>query len=128
MWDAYLEKYGMPDGVVSYDVHLGEGAGVDSDWPLWMVAMVKALSTKRVDVVAETRFGITIFEVKRRAGLSCLGQLLGYEALMFKERGGWKPISLVAVCEDMEPDMLETFGFYKVSVAIVGRGASSITE
>jgi hypothetical protein len=116
IWDAYLAEYGMPAGRIDYDVHLGEGAPISPEWPEWMAVMVKALSTKRADVVAETRFSITIFEIKRRAGLSCLGQLLGYEALMTKERGGWKPINLVAVCAEIEPDMAETFSYYKVEV------------
>lgn len=119
IWDRYLVEHGMPSGQVDYDVHLGQGADVDPAWPEWMKTMVKAVSTKRADVVAETRFGITIFEIKRRAGLSCLGQLLGYEALMFKERGGWKPVKLVAVCEEIAPDMADTFDFYKVAVVIV---------
>lgn len=119
IWAAYIEEFGIPPGKITYDLRLGEGATVDPTWPEWMVAMVKALSQKRADVVAETRFGITIFEIKRRAGLSCLGQLLGYEALMFKTRGGWKPITLVAVCVAIEPDMAEAFEFYKVRVVMV---------
>lgn len=120
IWDVYVGEFGLPEGRISYDVRLGDGAPVDSGWPEWMKAMVKALSQKRVDVIAEARFSITIFEIKRRAGLSCLGQLLGYEALMFKQEGGWKPVTLVAVCEDVEPDMLDTFDFYKVRVVVVG--------
>lgn len=119
IWDAYIAENGIPPGVVEYDVRLGEGAPVDPAWPAWMVAMVRALSQKRADVVAETAEGITIFELKRRAGMSCLGQLMGYEALMINERGGWKPIALVAVCEDIEPDMVEAFEYYKVSVVLV---------
>ena len=122
IWERYVLQEGMPEGRIEYDVHLGEGAPVKPEWPAWMAGMIKALSSKRVDVVAETRLGITIFEIKRRAGLSCLGQLLGYEALMFKHRGGWKPISLVAVCEEIEPDMMDAFEFYKVRVVMVGPG------
>lgn len=121
IWERYLEQEGTPPGRITYDLHLGEGAPIDGEWPAWMVAMVKALSTKRVDVVAETRFEIVIFEIKRRAGLSCLGQLLGYEALMYKQKGGWKPIKLVAVCEETEPDMHDAFEYYKVRVVEVGR-------
>ncbi len=127
IWDAYIAEYCLPSGTVSYDVRLGEGAEIKEEWPPWMRAMVKALSQKRLDVMAEDRWGITIFEIKRRAGLSCLGQLLGYEALMFKERGGWKPITLVAVCEDIEPDMVETFEYYKVRVVKVNVGAKRET-
>lgn len=120
IWDAYLEQYGTPAGRIEYDVHLGEGAEADPEWPEWMKVMVKALSTKRADVAAETTFGVTIFEIKRRAGLSAVGQLLGYEALWFKERGGWKPVSLVVVCEYIEPDMADVFEYYKVGVVVLG--------
>lgn len=120
IWDLYVDEFGLPAGRISYDVRLGGGAPLNHEWPEWMKAMVKALSQKRVDVIAEERFRVTIFEIKRRAGLSCLGQLLGYEALKFKQDGGWKPVKLVAVCEDIEPDMLDTFEFYKVEVVIVG--------
>lgn len=119
IWDAYVEEFGLPDGRITYDTRLGEGAPVDPGWPEWMKAMVRVLSQKRVDVIAEARFSIIIFEIKRRAGLSCLGQLLGYEALMFKQKAGWKPVTLVAVCEEIEPDMLDTFDFYKVQVVVV---------
>ena len=120
IWNAYVEAFGLPPGRVEYDVRLGQGAPVDAAWPAWMVAMVKALSQKRADVVAETSEEITIFELKRRAGMSCLGQLMGYEALMMKERGTWKPVVLVAVCEGTEPDMVEAFEYYKVDVVVLG--------
>lgn len=119
IWERYVEQEGMPEGRVDYDVHLGDGARVDPDWEPWMAVMVKALSTKRADVVAESRWEVTIFEIKRRAGLSCLGQLLGYEALMTKERGSWKAVKLVAVCEELEPDMRDAFEYYKVKVVLV---------
>lgn len=122
IWDAYIEEFGIPPGEISYDVRLGEGAPIKPEWPPWMVGMVKALSQKRLDVMAETAMEITIFEIKRRAGLSCLGQLMGYEALMFKERGGLKPIVLVVVCEEMEPDMADAFEYYKVRVITVSVG------
>ena len=120
IWDAYLEQYGTPAGQINYDVHLGEGAAIDEDWPEWMRVMVKALSTKRADVVVEGTLATTIIEIKRRAGLSAVGQLLGYEALMFKERGGAKPVELMVLCEYLEPDMADVFEYYKVAVVVMG--------
>ena len=120
IWEAYLERYGTPEGRIEYDVHLGEGAEVKEEWPVWMKVMVKALSTKRADVVVDRTLGTTIIEVKRRAGLSAVGQLLGYEALMYKQRGGWKPIDLMVVCEYLEPDMAEVFDYYKIAVVVMG--------
>ena len=120
IWEAYLGRYGVPEGRIEYDVHLGEGAEVKEDWPEWMRVMVKALSTKRADVVVEGTLSTTIIEVKRRAGLSAVGQVLGYEALMYKARGGWKPVELLVVCEYIEPDMVEVFEYYKVAVVVLG--------
>lgn len=122
VWDRYLAKFGMPEGEITYDLRLGDGIAADPSWPAWMTAMAKALSQKRVDVVSETRDEVTIFEVKRRAGLSCVGQLMGYEALMFQKLEGGKPVRLVAVCESVEPDMLDVFEYYKIAVRIVGTG------
>lgn len=120
IWDAYLEQYGTPPGRIEYDVHLGQGAAVEEEWPEWMKKMVKALSCKRADVIAETAMEVRIFEVKPRAGLSAVGQLLGYEALWFKQRGSWKPVTLVCVCEDVAPDMEDVFDYYKIEVVQVG--------
>ena len=120
IWDAYLEQYGTPAGLIQYDVHLGEGMEADPEWPEWMRVMVKALSTKRADVVIEGPLATTIIEIKRRAGLSAVGQLLGYEALMFKARGGAKPVELLVICEYLEPDMADVFEYYKVAVVVMG--------
>lgn len=128
LWQRYVEQYGMPPGEVTYDVHLGDGAPVREEWEDWVKVMVKALSTKRVDVVAETPWQVTIFEVKKRAGLSAVGQLLGYEALWFKHRGGWKPVNLVCICEQIEPDMRDVFDYYKIQVVELGPANSGAQE
>ena len=120
IWEAYVERYGTPPGRIEYDVHLGDGAKAKEEWPEWMKVMVKALSTKRADVVVEGTLSTTIIEVKRRAGLSAVGQVLGYEALMYKHRGGWKPVELLVICEYIEPDMAEVFEYYKVAVVVLG--------
>ena len=119
-WDAFLERYGMPEGAVSYDVHLGEGAPIDPDWPEWMAAMVKVLSTHRVDVVIERPDEVVIIEVKGIAGMGAVGQLMGYEALWVKERGVDRPVRLLLVCEQVEADMVSVFGWYEIEVVEMG--------
>lgn len=115
-WDAFLELHGMPEGVVSYDVHLGVGAPVDPDWPEWMASMVHTLSTHRVDVVIERPDEVVIVEVKGIAGMGAVGQLVGYEALWLRERGLDRPVRLLLVCERMEADMRTVFDFYEIEV------------
>lgn len=119
-WDAFLEQHGMPVGDVFYDVHLGDGAPVDPSWPAWMASMVRTLSTHRVDVVIERPSEVVIVEVKGIAGMSAVGQLLGYEALWLKDRGLDRPVRLLLVCERVEADMLAVFRFYEIEVIELG--------
>lgn len=119
-WDAFLSLYGMPEGAVSYDVHLGEGAPINPDWPAWMAGMVRALSTHRVDVVIERPDEVVIVEVKGIAGMSAVGQLVGYEALWIKERGTDRPVRLLLVCERAEADMIAVFDWYEIEVVELG--------
>lgn len=119
-WDAFLERFGSPEGRVSYDVHLGEGAAIDPAWPGWMAAMVKTLSTHRVDVVVERSDEVVIIEVKGIAGMGAVGQLVGYEALWVKERGLDRPVRLLLVCERAEADMKAVFDWYEIEVVELG--------
>lgn len=119
-WDAFLDRYGMPEGDVSYDVHLGEGAPIDPGWPAWMAAMVRVLSTHRVDVLIERRNEVVIVEVKGVAGMGAVGQLVGYEALWVKERGIRRPVHLLLVCERVEADMKTVFAWYEIEVVEMG--------
>jgi len=123
VWDAYLQRYGVPAGKVEYDVHLGRGAPVDPEWPEWMKRMVWSLSTHRADVVVERSDSVVIIEVKEVAGMSAVGQLLGYEALWLAERGVERPVELMVVCRDIESDMMGVFAFYEIEVVVVGDGA-----
>jgi len=119
-WDAFLEQHEMPVGVVSYDVHLGEGAAVNPAWPAWVASMVRTLSTHRVDVVIERADEVVIVEVKGIAGMGAVGQLLGYEALWLRERGLDRAVRLLLVCERMEADMSSVFEDYGIEVIEVG--------
>lgn len=119
-WDAFLSRFGVPDGEISYDVHLGEGAPVNPDWPEWMIGMVWALSTHRLDVVIERPNEVIIIEIKGVAGMSAVGQLLGYEALWLSDRGAARPVRLLLVCERVEADMRGVFSFYEIEVVEMG--------
>jgi hypothetical protein len=119
-WDRFIELHGLPVGVVSYDVHLGDGAVADPAWPAWMASMVRSLSTHRVDVVVERPDEVIIVEVKGIAGMGAVGQLLGYEALWLRDRGTDRSVRLLLVCERVEADMLSVFGYYEIEVVELG--------
>lgn len=120
IWEAFVERYGAPGSKVIYDLHLGEGAPINSEWPEWMTRMVKALSRHRADVVIERRDEVVIIEVKPIAGMAAVGQLLGYEALWLKEHGTDRPVRLMCVCEQAEADMQTVFDFYEIELVEMG--------
>jgi len=120
IWDAYLDRYGVPEGQISYDVHLGDGLSPDPDWPEWMIRMVKVLSTHRADVIVERRDEVIIVEVKSIAGMGALGQMLGYEALWVKERGASRGIRLMCICESAEADIEVAYEFYGIELIELG--------
>ena len=104
---------------IIYDLHLGEGTIPPPGASEQVKAVVAATSRKRVDAIGETPADITIFEVKQRAGMSALGQLLNYRALYLKEYNPRKPVRLAVVCERLEPDILPTFRSYGIDLFIV---------
>lgn len=120
IWDAYIERFGLPVGRIRYDVHLGDGAAIDEAWPEWMGRMVKSLSTHRADVIIERRDEVVIVEIKRVAGMGGLGQLVGYEALWVREHGVSRPVRLVCVCEVAEADIEAAFRFYEIELIELG--------
>ena len=119
IWARYLAGTSEEFLSLVYDLHLGEGAPVDEAWSEGTAAIVAAVSRKRVDVIGETAGAVIIFEVKPRAGMGAMGQLLNYRELYLKEHRVRKPVRMVVVCERVEPDVLGTYGQYGIEVAVV---------
>jgi len=119
IWAKYLAATTEEFLSLVYDLHLGEGAPVDPSWSEGTAAIVAAVSRKRVDVIGETAGSIIIFEVKPRAGMGAMGQLLNYRALYLRERRPTKPLRMMVVCERVEPDVTRTYAQYGIEIALV---------
>lgn len=120
LWDRFIDGYGLPEGEIEYDCHLGEGAPVDPSWPPWMARAVKMLSTHRVDVLVRRPDEVVIIELKVIAGMGTIGQLVGYEALYLRQFGVDRPVRLLCVCERTEADMRAVFDYYEIGVVEMG--------
>lgn len=119
IWARYLASTTEEFLSLVYDLHLGEGAPVDPAFSAGTQAIIAAVSRKRLDVVGETADSIIIFEVKPRAGMGAMGQLLNYRALYLREKRPRKPVRTVVVCERIEPDVTRTYGQYGIEIALV---------
>ena len=119
LWDRYLAWSPHVFLKLTYDVHLGDSAPLDPTWEPWLVTLVLATSRKRVDAIGETKSEIVIYEVKERAGMNALGQLLCYEALYKEEHKSTKPIRKVVITDRLPPNMAALFPQFNVEVVIV---------
>lgn len=85
LFHAFEDRDYLPHAVYEFDLHLGEGMPLDPAWPPWLANMARALTQRRVDVVAHTPKETWILEIKERAGTTAIGQLLLYQALYVRD-------------------------------------------
>lgn len=119
LWERYLAWCPYAFSALTYDLHLGDSAPLDPTWQPWLVNLVLATSRKRVDVIGETDKEIIIYEVKERAGMNALGQLLCYEALYREEYHPTKPIRKAVITDRLPPNMEVLFPQFNVEVILV---------
>lgn len=119
LWEKFLEKYGEYYNQFEYDIHVGRADKAVGPQPEEIRKVAEAVLLKRIDAVGYHEEEVWIFEVKPDAGLSALGQLLGYKALWVRDRG--LPVKLrVAVISDyVSSDDRYLFEHYEVRVFLV---------
>lgn len=119
IWTAFLGQTELEFTDVTYDLHLGVGVPTLPHDPPWMERLTRAITRKRVDVVASTATDRWIFELKERIGLSALGQLLTYAELYQTEYYLDVPLLLGAVGWRIAPDIEGTFDLHAINIFIV---------
>jgi len=81
VWRAFLASGHAPAGDVYYAARLGTPLPWNPAQGEYMRALIHATSRLRVDAVIVAGDVYWLFEVKIRAGLSALGQAMGYQLL-----------------------------------------------
>ena len=104
VWRAFLRRYEKVWDSFVYDVHVGRGSLPQDDPKGIFQKNYQWLTKKRIDVVGWRDNHPTIFEVRSRASLPLMGQLLGYRALWMRAHPTDEPPSLFMVCESCSPD------------------------
>jgi len=113
IWEAFLPIYGKNFQRFDYDVHVGQGAEPDPDLPEQYQRMIRVLSKLRIDAIGYKEDEIWIIEVKKEAGLTALGQIMGYLTLYREEYQPTKQLKGAVVTNFLRPDikhLLEVFG------------------
>jgi len=119
VWNRFVVKFPKRFDTVDYDFRVGEGMPYQEDWEDNIRRMVTAITQKRIDVVGWNGDRPTIIEVKVRAGLSALGQVLGYAALFRIELPKFPFPEMMIVCETTTADDLIIFENQSIPVEIV---------
>ena len=121
IWEDFLRSRYMPKGNVYYDSRVGHAIPAEPGASAWLSAVRNVTSRKRLDVVIETRDAWWLVEVKVRAGLSAIGQVIGYTYLFGQSLSGERPILGLIVCNyaAMDIDTIaeqEGIGLYVASL------------
>jgi len=105
LWSRWMEKYGHLWHDYQYDVYVGKGRPPLPEWPDWLKELQEKLSRRRLDVLAWRDGVLWIFEIKPQAGLSALGQVLGYRELYRRDTGYDGEIKLAIVTDVLWEDI-----------------------
>ncbi len=118
-WKKFLKMFGHNFTKYRYDVHVGQGVGRIPGFTTVLQDMAVRLTQKRIDVVAARGAETFIIEIKERAGMAAIGQLLTYREL-YEKRYGFRRISgLIIVAESVDPDIRGVIEKFNIRLFVV---------
>lgn len=119
IWKKFLKLYGYNFTKYRYDVHVGHGIGRIPGYTTILQDMAVRLTQKRIDVVAVRGGETYIIEIKERASMAAIGQVLTYREL-YEQRYGLGRISgLVIAAESVDPDIKKVIEKFGIKIFVV---------
>jgi len=119
IWGRFVDKFPDRFDSVDYDFRVGEGIVLHGEEEEAYKRMATMLSQKRIDVIGWVGDHPSIIEVKKRVGLSTLGQVLGYRVLFLKDFQHFGFPELLVVCAMVSPDDHFVLEKNKVEIEVV---------
>jgi hypothetical protein len=110
----------------AYNVRVGKGIDPGPAYDADMRRMAVMNTQKRIDAVAYKGSTVTLIEVKDRATLSAIGQLVGYGALWQPPPAFPNPPALLLVCRVIDDDTAQTARAHGITVNIVPTSFASL--
>ena len=119
VWNRFIIRFPNRFDTVDYDVHVGKGVDTSplqdkADQDYW-----SGLTKKRIDVIGYKNSLITIIEVKNRATLFTLGQVLGYRFLYLRERPEQNSVLILIICHKIDQDDQAVLSHYGIDVLVI---------
>lgn len=119
IWGKFLSKFSQNFQRFDYDLRVGQGIIPDNSIPENYRQDYIQLTQKRIDAVGYIGSSCVIFEVKVRANLGAIGQLIGYRDLFLSSFPQYAVQGLHLVCSIIDPDELKVFSNTQILVDIV---------
>ena len=119
IWGRFVDRFPGRFETVDYDFRVGKGIAAYSTEDENYARMATMLSQKRIDAIGWVGDHPTIIEVKKRVGLSTLGQVLGYRLLFLKDFENFGTPELLVVTETISEDDRFVLEFSKVMIEVV---------
>lgn len=102
VWERFLDKLGDQYLGFYYDITCGKPCTVGDALPDEYKRDAEILSRLRIDVVGEKERGTDLIEVKPKANMSAIGQLLTYKECYISDYVPEKPVSMILVCGQID--------------------------
>lgn len=106
VWERFLDKYGSMYEGFYYDVICGKEAQMYPRWDMPYQKDAWVLSQLRIDAIGERAESTDIIEVKPRANMASIGQLLTYKEHYLKDYNPSKPVRMLLVAGDIDPNVI----------------------
>lgn len=104
VWEQYIRWHPDQPWEMDYDIKVGIGRTPLEEQPPEIAKMWRDLTRKRIDAVAWAADDIYLIELKPRASLGAVGQVLGYSELWEDLHDSSRRIRPMIVCFDTDPD------------------------
>ena len=119
VWNRFVDKFPKRYKSVDYDFRVGNGQIPPEGYTKNYERMVTMLTQHRIDVLAWVGDYPTIIEVKNRAILSTVGQLIGYRTLFEADFPNLEKPGLLCVCASISDDVKMVFDVQGIPVEVV---------
>lgn len=118
----WLERHGAEYDAIDFNVRMGAGAPILDHYPPYLVALIRATSRLRADVVATRDDAVTIIEIEAHATLNAVGQLFGYRAAWWREHPNAWPVNLLLVTGRATEDVIATLASTGIGLEVMDAG------
>ncbi len=125
VFKLWLQAHGDAYDRLEFNVRLGEGGRPLDTFDETTRRQQTLVTQKRADAIAWLQDQADILEVKLRAGLNAVGQLVGYRELFMRDRPELPPPRLRIIALWADPDVEFVAGAQGVELVLFERPRSS---